>query len=65
VPLLQGSQPVVLSLRDAKAESAVRERGRPVEPDPGNAGEGKQLHSPFTMPALERKAFYDSEQIVL
>jgi phosphomethylpyrimidine synthase len=25
----------------------VRERGRPVEPDPGNAGEGKQLHSPF------------------
>src|ERR1051326_3372396 len=30
-------------MRGAKAESAVRERGRPVEPDPGNAGEGKQL----------------------
>jgi phosphomethylpyrimidine synthase len=35
----------------------VRERGRPVEPDPGNAGEGKQLHFPFRIPALERKAF--------
>src|SRR6266550_6823664 len=30
--------------RWSKAESAVRERGRPIEPDPGNAGEGKQLH---------------------
>ena len=37
--LLQGSQPVV-SQRGAKAESVARERGRPVEPDPGNAGEG-------------------------
>jgi hypothetical protein len=25
---------------NAKAESAVRKRSRPVEPDPGNAGEG-------------------------
>ena len=27
----------------AKAESAARERGRPFEPDPGNAGEGMIL----------------------
>jgi len=28
-------------MSEAKAESAVRERGRPVEPAPDNAGEGK------------------------
>ena len=36
----QGSQP---AQGCAKAESVARERGRPVEPDPGNAGEGMQL----------------------
>ena len=43
--------------RGAKAESAARDRGRPVEPDPGNAGEGKQLPHPFRIPALQRKTF--------
>jgi len=57
--LLQGSQPVV-SQRGAKAESVARERGRPVEPDPGNAGEGKLLHHPFRMPAFRERHFYDS-----
>jgi phosphomethylpyrimidine synthase len=36
---LQGSQPVSAYV-DAKAESVARERNRPVEPAPGNAGEG-------------------------
>ena len=36
---LPGSLPVP-ACAGTKAESAARERGRPVEPAPGNAGEG-------------------------
>jgi hypothetical protein len=40
-----GSQPAP-ACAGAKAESAARERLRPVEPAPGNAGEGTSLHPP-------------------
>ena len=36
----------------AKAESFARERGRPDEPDPGNAGGGKTSESTKTMSSL-------------
>jgi len=63
VRLSQGSHPA-LEISGAKAESVARERGRPVEPDPGNAGEGMQLQK--TLAALvqlsKRKAYYEREQ---
>src|SRR5690348_11007708 len=41
-------------MRNAKAESAARERGRPVEPAPGNAGEGNFCQLSHRLPGPNR-----------
>ena len=44
--------------RGAKAESPARERRRPVEPAPGNAGEGN-FHQPSPVAERIRRKYYD------
>ena len=45
-----GSRPAIGLRPTVKAESAARERGGPVEPAPGNAGEGNEASLRFPSP---------------
>ena len=42
-PFVITGEPTSSACAEAKAESVARERGRPIEPAPGNAGEGISL----------------------